>query len=75
MPTKMVLSERVDAVDSVGLGTAATLRLAIDPELEGVSGRFFDRRSESSANPQAYDADARARLQRLSLELVGSRLD
>jgi NAD(P)-dependent dehydrogenase (short-subunit alcohol dehydrogenase family) len=75
MPTKIVLSEHVDAVDSVGLGTAATLRLAIDAELEGVSGRFFDRRSESSANPQAYDADARARLRRLTRELAGSRLD
>lgn len=72
MPTKIVLSERGSSRDSLELGTRATLRLAIGPELEGVSGRFFDRLSESSAHPQAYDPEARARLRELSEELVAS---
>jgi len=71
MPTKIVLSERGQALESLELGTSAVLRLAIDPELEGVSGRFFDRLEEGAADPQAYDADARGRLRNLSEELAG----
>jgi NAD(P)-dependent dehydrogenase (short-subunit alcohol dehydrogenase family) len=70
MPTKMVLSERGASIDSLELGTESTLRLAIDPELDRVSGRFFDRRSEGSAHPQAHEAEARARLRELSEQLV-----
>jgi hypothetical protein len=51
-------------------GVEATLRLVVDPELEGVSGRYFDRLDEDRANPQAYDAAARARLWKLSAALV-----
>jgi hypothetical protein len=75
MPTKMVLEERGASVDSLELGTSAVLRLALDPELEGVSGRFFDRLEESAAHLQASDPEARAELRRLSEELVGPRLD
>jgi hypothetical protein len=48
-----------------------TLRLAISPELDGVSGRFFDRQEESSAHGQAYDEEAQRRLWELSLQLTG----
>ena len=71
MPTKIVLSERGQALESLELGTSAVVRLAIDPELEGESGRFFDRLEEGAAHPQAYDADARGRLRDLSEELAG----
>jgi NAD(P)-dependent dehydrogenase (short-subunit alcohol dehydrogenase family) len=70
MPTKMVLSERGSSVDSLDLGTRSVLRLALDPELDGVSGRFFDRLEEGAADPQAYDPEARARLRELSEELT-----
>ena len=70
MPTKMVLEERGSSFDSLELGTRATLRLALDPELDGVSGRFYDRLEESGAESQAYDAEARARLRSLSEELT-----
>jgi NAD(P)-dependent dehydrogenase (short-subunit alcohol dehydrogenase family) len=72
MPTKMVLQERGRSLDSLERGVEATTRLAIDPELEGVSGAFFDRESESAADPQAYDEAARRRLWELSLELTGA---
>jgi NAD(P)-dependent dehydrogenase (short-subunit alcohol dehydrogenase family) len=71
MPTKIVLSERGSSLDSLELGRRAVVRLAVDPELEDVSGRFFDRLEESSAHSQAYDAGARARLRNLSEELAG----
>jgi hypothetical protein len=35
------------------------------------SGLFFNGLNEAKANPQAYDAAARQRLRRLSLELTG----
>jgi hypothetical protein len=47
------------------------IRLVADPELEGVTGRYFDRTRESRANDQAYDADARRKLWELSEELSG----
>jgi NAD(P)-dependent dehydrogenase (short-subunit alcohol dehydrogenase family) len=74
MPTKMVLAERGESLDSLELGTRAVVRLAVEAELEGVSGAFFDRLEESAAHPQAYDPQARAELRRLSEELVGPRL-
>ncbi len=71
MPTKMVTHAGIDPVDSVESGLEATIRLVADPELDGVTGRYFDRLAESRAKPQAYDRDARRRLRELSERLVG----
>jgi len=70
MPTKMVTEEIGYTIDSLSDGVAATSRLAIDPALAGVTGRFFDRTREARANAQAYDPAARAELWRRSLDLV-----
>jgi NAD(P)-dependent dehydrogenase (short-subunit alcohol dehydrogenase family) len=70
MPTKMVLEAGTRPVDSLASGVAATMRLVADPSLDGVTGRYFDRRREALAHPQAYDVDARRRLRALSAELV-----
>jgi NAD(P)-dependent dehydrogenase (short-subunit alcohol dehydrogenase family) len=72
MPTKIVLEERGQYADSLESGIEATMRLAVDPVLDGVSGRFFDRTRESRAEAQAYDRDARARLRELSERLVAA---
>ena len=71
MPTKIVLDEIGRSVDTLDEGVEATVRLAVDPDLAGVTGRFFDRQRESRASDQAYDPDARRRLWELSLDLVG----
>ena len=71
MPTKMVLEAGVSPVDSLESGVEATLRLIADHDLDGVTGKYFDRQREGRAHPQAYDADARRRLRELSAELVG----
>ena len=73
MPTKMVLEEFGSSVDRLEDGVAATVRLALDPELEGVTGHFFDRQSVAAAHAQADDRAARRRLWELSLELTGER--
>jgi NAD(P)-dependent dehydrogenase (short-subunit alcohol dehydrogenase family) len=74
MPTKMVLEQYGSSVDALEDGIDATVRLAISPELEGVSGHFFDRRSEAAAHQQAYDPEARRRLWELSAALTGETL-
>lgn len=72
MPTKMVLGELGRSRDSIEDGVEATLQLATSPELDSVTGRFFDGREEAVAAAQAYDLDARARLWDLCLRLTGA---
>jgi NAD(P)-dependent dehydrogenase (short-subunit alcohol dehydrogenase family) len=71
MPTKIVLEQHGHSVDSLEDGIAATLRLAIGADVEGVSGLYFNRQVETRADDQAYDADARRRLWDLSASLTG----
>ena len=70
MNTKMVYESFGYTMSTVEDGVEATLRLAISPDLDGVSGRYFDRLHEARAGEQAYDEDARLRLWRLSEELA-----
>jgi len=67
MPTKMVSTP----MSSLEEGVEATLRLVVDPALDGVSGVYFDGQRESAPHPQAGDPDARRRLWERSEELVG----
>jgi NAD(P)-dependent dehydrogenase (short-subunit alcohol dehydrogenase family) len=73
MDTKMVFETFGCASSNVREGTDATVRLAISPELERITGRYFDGQREARANEQAYDPEARVRLRRLSEELTGLR--
>jgi NAD(P)-dependent dehydrogenase (short-subunit alcohol dehydrogenase family) len=72
MPTKIVVMSGGQPIDSLEDGTEATVRLAISPDVEGISGRFYDHQHEGQANPQAYDEAARQRLWQLSLDLTGA---
>jgi NAD(P)-dependent dehydrogenase (short-subunit alcohol dehydrogenase family) len=72
MDTKMAIESFGYAMSTVEEGVAATLRLAVDPEVDGVTGRYFDGLRESRANAQAYDPEARRRLWRLSEQLTGT---
>jgi NAD(P)-dependent dehydrogenase (short-subunit alcohol dehydrogenase family) len=71
MPTKMVLEAGRTPVDTLETGIEATLRLARDPELEGVTGKYFARTVEARALDQAYDDAARRQLREVSEQLVG----
>jgi NAD(P)-dependent dehydrogenase (short-subunit alcohol dehydrogenase family) len=73
MPTKMVLAAGTTPATPLEDGLEATWRLAADPSLDGVSGRYFFGTDEARADPQAYDGDARRRLRELSRQLVGLR--
>jgi NAD(P)-dependent dehydrogenase (short-subunit alcohol dehydrogenase family) len=71
MNTTMVRTAGHTPISKVEDGADAVLSLAVGPALEGVSGRYFNRKQEARADPQAYDARARAALWTLSLELTG----
>jgi NAD(P)-dependent dehydrogenase (short-subunit alcohol dehydrogenase family) len=62
MDTKMVLDNLGRPRSSVEEGAEAVLRLVADPELDGVSGRFFDGTRESAPHGQASDPAARRRM-------------
>jgi NAD(P)-dependent dehydrogenase (short-subunit alcohol dehydrogenase family) len=70
MDTNMVRGGLGTPMSSVEEGVEATLRLVADPELDGVSGRFFAGTREAAADPQAYDRVARRRLWEESEGLV-----
>jgi NAD(P)-dependent dehydrogenase (short-subunit alcohol dehydrogenase family) len=70
MPTKMVQAAGVTPVDSLATGVEATMRLIAAPEVDGVTGRYFNRLAEARAHSQAYDDAARRRLRELSERLV-----
>lgn len=71
MNTKMVYESFGYAMSTIEDGIEAVLHLAIAPELDGVSGRYFDRLQEARAHEQAYDPEARSRLWQLSEDLSG----
>jgi NAD(P)-dependent dehydrogenase (short-subunit alcohol dehydrogenase family) len=71
MPTKMVRAAGVNPISSLEEGVQATLRLVADPQLEGVSGRYFNGQRPASPLPQAGDPVARGRLRALSDRLCG----
>ena len=52
-------------------GAAVSLRLATDPALTGVSGRYFRPEGEGSSSKQSYDADLARRLWEVSEQLTG----
>jgi len=69
MPTKMVRESGVSPVSSLEEGLEATLRLVTDPELDGVTGRYFNGLREAVPHPQANDPEARRRLRELSEQI------
>jgi NAD(P)-dependent dehydrogenase (short-subunit alcohol dehydrogenase family) len=71
MPTKIVRAAGVSPTSSLEEGVRATLRLVADPELEEITGRYFNGEQEAGANPQAYDPGARRQLRELSERLSG----
>lgn len=71
MNTTMVREGGITPTSTVEQGGEAILHLAQGDDVAGKSGLFFNGMSEAQANSQAYDAAARERLRRLSLELTG----
>lgn len=71
LDTKMVREGFGQPQGDVEEGIRSEIFLATAPELEGISGAYFDRTQQARAHAQAYDAQARQRLWRLSEDLTG----
>lgn len=71
LDTKMVREAYGRGRGNVQQGADAVIYLATSPEVEGVNGRFFDKKQESRANRQAYDREVRGSLRRISRHLTG----
>jgi NAD(P)-dependent dehydrogenase (short-subunit alcohol dehydrogenase family) len=71
MNTTMVRAGGITPMSTVEQGGEAILHLVSGDDVATRSGLFFNGLNEARANPQAYDAAARQRLRKLSLELTG----
>ena len=71
MNTTMVREGGITPISTVEQGGEAILHLAVGDDMVGKSGLFFDGLREAKANAQAYDAAAREKLRKLSLQLTG----
>jgi len=67
----MVLSAGVTPRATIDEGANAVMQLATSPDIG--SGGYFTGLRPARANAQAYDEEARAKLKRLSEELIGKR--
>jgi NAD(P)-dependent dehydrogenase (short-subunit alcohol dehydrogenase family) len=71
MNTAPVINGGFQPLSTVEEGAEATMQLAVSPALAGRSGLYFNGLNEGTANAQAYDPEARAKLRTLSVELTG----
>src|SRR5204862_4119222 len=71
MDTSMVRRAGVRPLSTVEEGARAILNLATSPAVARRTGLYFNGLQEARPHAQANDADARRRLQALSLELTG----
>ncbi len=73
MPTKMVLRSIGSSIDTLDTGLTATLRLIQDPALGRITGRFYDRTTETRAAADAYRSEVQQRLWEISEHLTEPR--
>ena len=74
MDTTMVRDAGQEPASTVEEGLAATWRLVADPDLDGVSGLYFNGLHEGRTDPQADDPAARAWVRALSDALIQDAL-
>ncbi|MEJ2637910.1 MAG: SDR family NAD(P)-dependent oxidoreductase, partial [Calditrichia bacterium] len=70
LDTNMVRHSGIKPWGEPESGAEAEVYLAVSGELEGVTGQYFNVKSEAKASPQVYDLEARKRLWELSLKLT-----
>jgi NAD(P)-dependent dehydrogenase (short-subunit alcohol dehydrogenase family) len=68
--TKMVRQSGITPWGEPEHGADAEVFLAVSESLEGITGKYFNGKTEARADAQAYDKQARKRLWEVSLELT-----
>jgi NAD(P)-dependent dehydrogenase (short-subunit alcohol dehydrogenase family) len=71
MDTKMVREDIGKGIQGIQPGIEAVINLALSPDLNAMTGRYFDGKRESRAIQQAYDASARKELRLISEKITG----
>ena len=71
LDTGMVREAGIHPLGSAQSGADALVYLAISPELKNISGKYFNVKTEARANAQAYDVNARRKLEKIGLQLTG----
>ena len=71
LDTKMVREAGITPMGRAESGAKAEVYLATSPDLNEVSGQYYDVLEKSKAIKQAYDVEARKKLWTLSLKLTG----
>ena len=75
MDTKMVQDTFGYTMSTVEEGAEAVVRLAVSPEVQGLTSAYFDGTRGARADQQAYDPQARSKLWDLSGQLCGRLLE
>ena len=70
LDTKMVREAFSEPLGSAESGAEAEVHLATSPDVENVSGAYFEAMRPAKAHSQAYDQQARQKLWQLSLRLT-----
>jgi NAD(P)-dependent dehydrogenase (short-subunit alcohol dehydrogenase family) len=68
--TNMVRRSNINPLGEPQSGADAEVYLAISENLNGVTGKYFNVKNETSADADAYNRDKRKRLRELSYELT-----
>lgn len=71
LDTKMVQESGWTPQGSAESGAEVELYVATSPELDGITGQYFDEKRKAEAHRQAYDSTARDQLRRLGEKLTG----
>ncbi|MGM0428002.1 MAG: SDR family NAD(P)-dependent oxidoreductase [Thermodesulfobacteriota bacterium] len=74
LDTKMVRESFGTPLGSAESGAEAEVYVAMDPVLQGKTGKYFDQKREARAHEQAYDTEVRKTLRQISEELTGIKL-
>lgn len=75
MDTNMVREAGIDPINEVEKGAEAVEYLATSPDLNSITGKYFNGKKEARASGQAYDDNAREKLWQCSEELAGIRVE
>jgi NAD(P)-dependent dehydrogenase (short-subunit alcohol dehydrogenase family) len=71
LDTNMVNAAGITPLGTAQSGADAEIYLATSPDLKNITGKYFNVKHETKAHAQAYDADARKKLNALSMKITG----
>ncbi len=71
--TNMVRRANISPMGEAQVGADAEIYLAVSPELEGITGKYFNVMIEAKANAQAYDSKARKMLRQIAEKYTGTK--